>query len=213
MKSTLQTVRALAALTIIGTSAAQAAIIFDNFGPGDATAPGGRLVQGPDVGTIGDVDQAIKLRFATPVILSSATVAVSAVQGGDGDVAFEIWTDVGGVPGVQILGIGSSITSGVPTFTVPLFGLQYQANTDYWFVVNSKNTFDGSWAFNSTGDQGITAGRTNGNPWNVRPIEDRYAIRLEGRFVNPVPEPSSMLQLGGGAIALIMLGRKWRLAR
>ncbi|MCX6590422.1 MAG: PEP-CTERM sorting domain-containing protein [Acidobacteria bacterium] len=212
MKSTLQTVRALAALTIIGTSAAQAAIIFDNFGPGDATAPGGRLVQGPDVGTIGDVDQAVKIRIgASPVFLTMVTMAVSSIQGSDGILVIGIRSDAAGSPGALLFG-GVVPGMALPTVsTSPKMLLS--ANTDYWFSIDATDTFDGSWAFNSTGDQGITAGRTNGNPWNVRPIEDRYAIRLEGRFVNPVPEPSSMLQLGGGAIALIVLARKWRLAR
>jgi hypothetical protein len=215
MKSTLQTLRALAAVTILGSCAAQAAIIFDNFGPGDATAVSGRIVQGPDVGTVGDVDQAVRITLdgGAQVILSSLTMAVAAVQGGDGSLILQIRNDIAGAPGDIVYQLAKAVTHGSPTFFTILPMIGPLDSGTYWFIANGSNTFDGSWAFNSTGDQGITAGRTNGNPWNVRPIEDRYAIRLEGRYVNPVPEPSSMLQLGGGAIALILFARKWRLAR
>lgn len=215
MKFFTRPVRALCVIATMGWLTAQGGIIFDNFGPGEATAVSGRVVQGPDVGTIGDVDQAVKIRMGGAYAeLTMLWMGVAAVQGGSGGFQMDIREDAAGQPGALIHSAPMIVFDLPPNYIrswIP--GIVLAPNTDYWFIANGLDTFDGSWAFNSTGDQGITAGRSNGNPWNVRPIEDRYAIRLEGNLRNPVPEPSSMLQLGGGAIALIVLARKWRLAR
>jgi hypothetical protein len=55
--------------------------------------------------------------------------------------------------------------------------------------MDGQTTFDGSWNFNSVGDVGPTAGRSDGFPWNLRPQDDRMALRVEG---NAVPEPASL---------------------
>lgn len=212
MKVAVQAARVLVAVITLGQFTAQGGIIFDNFGPGDVTAVSGRIVQGPAVGTIGDVDQAVRIRMgAAHVLLNKLTMAVAAVQGGDGAVTVEIRQDAAGAPGLLVYQLAKPVSYGTPLITtaLPLIGL-LAANTDYWFVANGTGTFDGSWAFNSIGDQGITAGRANGNPWNVRPIESRYAIRLEGTYSSPVPEPKSMWMFGGGAIALITLAKRLR---
>ena len=67
-------------------------------------------------------------------------------------------------------------------------------------IADGRDTYDGSWTFNTTGDMGFTAGRTNNGPWNLRPIdEERLSLRVEGE----VPEPTSLALFGMGAIGLL----------
>ena len=63
------------------------------------------------------------------------------------------------------------------------------ANTPYWIIADAEEAFRGSWNFNSVGDNNLTAGQSEPNPWNVRsPDEARFAMRIEG----VVPEPSTL---------------------
>ena len=64
--------RAGAAVALVAASvAAQATVIYDNFGPGTSAGPIGLIVQGPSVGTIADVD-----------INASAAIAVTKLGTG-----------------------------------------------------------------------------------------------------------------------------------
>jgi len=72
--------------------------------------------------------------------------------------------------------------------------LQLNANTTYWVIADAQTTFDGSWNFNSTGDLGNTAGRSNNGPWDLRVNDDRMALRVQGTLV---PEPASLAVIAG----------------
>ncbi len=223
MKLTAHAVRAFATAFALGSLAAQGAIIFDNFGPGDSTAAFGRAVQGPDVTLLDHpLREAVKINVgSSPVVLQKITVAVGVVQNvgvfqeGFGQLLLQAWTDNGGVPGNNIRSVGFYVGTTTPTVWFDFPPNYIAANSDIWVIASGFDTYNGSWAFNNTGDQGITAGKTGSvsDPWTVRPIGLRYALRVEGDIENPTPEPGSMAMFGSGAIALIAMARRVRLSR
>lgn len=186
---------------------ASAATIFDNFGPGNSFSASGRIVQGPAVGTIGDVDQASSFTVgATDFLLTNISLGInvqSPPNVGTGPLDVLLTTDAGGSPGAVLRTLPINVNSTGEQVITVVDGTQIlDANTTYWVVADGMGEFDGSWRFNDTGDVGLTAGRSNGNPWNVRPADDRYALRVEGRVV---PEPATpwLLSLGLGSLGIM----------
>lgn len=196
---------ALAVAMITGTT--QAAIIFNNFGPGDSFGISGRVVQGPAVGSIGDVNQAAAfVTGPSDAFLTSVSLGINVMDPpniGTGPIDIELAVDAGGVPGAVLrsLSVNAGVT-GEQVITGVDDGSQLlTANTTYWIVADGEGSFDGSWRFNSISDVGMTAGQTEPNPWNAQSAEDRYAFRVEARVV---PEPTNwLLFLGSIGFALI----------
>jgi hypothetical protein len=193
------------------TPVASGAVVFNNFGPLNAFGNSGRLVQGPDVNTIGDVDQAVKFTVGAgkPFDLTSASLGIYAVSSpaiGTGPVAVQLAADSAGLPGAVLASTTVNVNAtGKQMITANFPGLQQlNANTSYWVIMNGQTTFDGAWYYNSTGDTGPTAGRSDGFPWNLHADNTRMALRVEG---NVVPEPA-MAGLVCTAIALV--GRRRR---
>lgn len=186
----------LASCLMALTSACQAATIFNNLGPGDTFSVGGRVVQGPDVGTIGDVNQGSSFTVgSTDHYLTSLTLGISVMnppQDGPGPIDIVLAADAGGAPGAALRTLPTNVGSpGDQLVTVVDDGsLLLDANTTYWVLMDGEGEFNGSWRFNVTGDMGLTAGQTEPNPWNPRAPEERYALRVEGRAA--VPEPGTM---------------------
>ena len=196
------------ALAFVGS--AHAAVIFNNLGPGNSFSAGGRIVQGPAVGTIGDVNQAAQFTVGpTDAFLTSISLGMNVndpPNSGTGPIDIVLAADAGGAPGATIRTLSTNAgVTGEQLIVVADDGSQLlSANTSYWVIADGEGTFDGSWRSNSIGDMGITAGQTEPNPWNVRPIEDRYAFRVEGRFV---PEPGALPLLGVAMLGLVRLRR------
>ena len=184
----------LASLTALAGSA-NAAVIFDNFGPGDTFSVGGRVVQGPGVGTIGDVNQASSFTVGPANhLLTSVSLGISVMnppQDGPGPIDVVIAADAGGVPGASLRTLSTNVGAvGDQVVTLPDDGtLELDANTTYWVIMDGEGDFNGSWRFNTTGDIGLTAGQTEPHPWNPRAPEERYALRVEGDVA--VPEPTA----------------------
>jgi hypothetical protein len=183
----------------------EAAVIFSNLGPGDSFSNTGRIVQGPGVGTIGDVNQGSTFTVGPAnSFLTSVSLGIGVNQSpntGTGPIDVLIAADAGGSPGAVLRTLSTNLgATGDQLVTLPDDGsLELSANTTYWVLMDGEGSFDGAWRFNDTGDIGLTAGQTEPNPWNLRIDDDRYALRVEGRFA--VPEPTTVLLGLIGAIA------------
>lgn len=197
-----QHILTLIALGLGADFSARAAVLFSNFGPGDDFSNIGRVVEGPAGGGIGDVDQAVSFRVGpAPWLVTDAEVGIwvnEPPNAGTGPLDIFLASDAGGVPGaaLQTANLNINVT-GKQIAMAPLGGLILDANTTYWLVVDGEGTFSGSYLFNTIGDIGDTAGRTDGFPWNLREDDDRYALRLNGRVI---PEPSA---LASAAVTLL----------
>jgi hypothetical protein len=205
-----------AVLISAAVAVAQGAIIYDNFGPGD-TFGGGRIIQGPDVNTIGDVDQATTfVTGGATYVLTDATLAINATDppnSGAGNLLIQIAEDSAGSPGAVIGSASTFVNAGQDIVMLAFGGIPLNANTLYWVIADGQDTFDGGWGQNNIGDIGLTAGRTNGLAWNIRIDDERYALRLEGRETSVIPEPSTVLMLAGGLAVLCGIRVRGRAAR
>lgn len=201
------TLLTLSAVLVAGAAGGltEAAVIFSNLGPGDSFSSTGRIVQGPSVGTIGDVNQGSTFTVGpSNAFLTSVSLGVH-VDGppntGTGPIDVMIAADAGGSPGAILRTLSANLgVAGEQLVTLPDDGsLELTAGATYWVLMDGEGGFDGAWRFNDTGDVGLTAGQTEPNPWNVRIDDDRYALRVEGRL--GVPEPTAVVLALLGAVA------------
>ncbi len=173
MSTILRCTMASAAMFAVSLfSAARADIIFNNFGAGDTFGNSGLLLQGPAVGTIGDVNQAAAFTVgATDVILTSVQLGINTGGTGPGTGPIDVLlaANAAGLPGATLQSSLVNVNvSGKQVISAGYNGtLQLSANTTYWVVADTEGTFDGGWNFNTTGDTGLTAGQTEGNPWSL----------------------------------------------
>lgn len=178
-------------IAVVACSVTQAAIIFDNFGPGDAFSATGRILEGSDGA---NVNQAAQFTVpGTDFLLTSVSLGITVRETpaiGTGPLDVVVAADNAGSPGATLRTLPIDVNStGMQVITVADDGsFTLLADTDYWIIADPGGSFDGSWNFNTVGDIGLTAGQTEGNPWNLRPDDDRYAMRVEGRIV---PEPAT----------------------
>jgi len=189
-------------------------VVFNNFGAGDAFSATGRILQGESVGTIGDVDQAAAFTVgASPARLTGITLGIGVngpPNSGTGPLDIILAADAAGSPGAALRTLSFNANStGDQTVSVSDGGtLVLAANTTYWVIADGKTSFDGAWRFNNIGDVGLTAGRTNLGAWNLRPDDDRYAFRVEGRPA--VPEPAAIVLFATALAGLASCIRRHR---
>ena len=86
-----------------------------------------------------------------------------------------------------------------------------QGGASYWISLSSDTSVPNSWIawnYNSTGDVGTRAHRTDGGPWQVFSGTDpRGAFRING---TPVPEPAAALALAPASLTLLRPHRRHR---
>ena len=204
----------LSVLISLFCSTSHAAIVFNNFGPGDSFLGGGFLLQGPSVGSIGDVNQAAAFTVGpTGAYLTGIDIGVTAGGPGPstGPIDIILAADAAGLPGaalqnmiVNVAMTGQQVASAGYPGTLLL-----APNTTYWVVADAEGSFDGSFGWNGIGDNGPTAGQSEGFPWNLHTPGLRFAIRVEGRLV-PEPVSSTLLVSGVAGIALCVRRRSGR---
>jgi hypothetical protein len=197
-------------VTVIGLIAlspapAAAGVIYNNFGPGDSY----NTILGHIVGPDGfGSDFAIGERFVAGVTDRAVflTVAIGNVEGNSA-VQFQLWTDVGGLPGSLLTTFDFNATapfgSGPPPVTAvsddrPLL----TAGVNYWLVATSPGL--NAWNFNSIGDVGLHGVSFDGGATFVTFDDTHGVFRIE-----PVPEPISIV-LWMSAFGLGLAGQRWR---
>ena len=211
MTPTIKAAFSTATALLVGFSA-QAVNVFNNLGPGDSFDLVGRLLQGETVGTIANVDQAAAFTVGPAnVVLTSLELALGVSGTGPLDVILA--ADNAGEPGAAIETISLNFDSTGETLALASSaGNLLLANTTYWVIADARGSFDGAWRFNNIGDIGLTAGRSAPvnsfayGPWNVRPDDDRYALRVQGREVQ-VPDAGRtavLLALGLGSLFALL---------
>ncbi len=179
------------------SSTSRATIVFSNFGPGLSFPDNGRILQGPLVGNIADVDQAasfINGPFTTFVTDVKLGIYVDSPANnpfdGRGPLDVIIASDSGGLPGAAIHTTSLNPNTYLSQIADAPIGasVTLAPNTKYWIIADAKGTFDGAWEFNPINDFGPVAGRSNNGPWNLQNANDpRLVFQVEGRTV---PEPT-----------------------
>lgn len=195
-------------------STSSAAVVFNNFGPGDSFLGGGLILQGPGAGNIGDVNQAAAFTVGpTGAYLTGIDIGITAGGPGPstGPIDIVLAADAAGLPGaalqnsiVNVTMTGQQIASAGYPGTLLL-----APNTTYWVIADAEGSFDGGWDFNNIGETGPTAGQSEGFPWSLHNPNQRFAFRVEGRLI---PEPVSSLLVVSG-VAGMALGFRRRSGR
>ena len=135
--------------------------------------------------------------FTTPGVaykLDSADVPVTAFVVGNPSLTFELWSNVGNVPGA-LLASASPLSSLPPIFAPTLstanFGGTFTLapNTKYWLVANETTGDQAEWFLNSTGDFGHAA-RNNNGPFATIAAPNA-AFRINGTPAQVVPLPAA----------------------
>lgn len=187
----------------------RADVVFSNLGVGDSFSGGGRILQGESVGSIGNVDQASSFTVgADSYYLTSLELGLGVSSAGPLDVILA--ADAGGAPGAALETISLNLNADGLALASASGNTVLDANTTYWVIADARGNFDGSWRFNDTGDVGLTAGRSASvgsfayGPWNLRPDDERYALRVQGDLI-PIPEPATiaLMVCGAGMVALL----------
>jgi len=142
--------------------------------------------------------------------LTSIELGLQVSSAGPLDVILA--ADTGGSPGAALETISLNLNANGLAFASASGSTVLNPNTTYWVIADARGGYDGGWEFNNTGDMGLTAGRSAPvnsfayGPWNLRPDDTRYALRVEGSIV---PEPGSpVLLLLGFGLAVLMRYRK-----
>lgn len=205
---------ALAVVITAFCSTSHADVVFNNFGPGDSFTGGGLILQGPGVGSIGDVNQAAAFTVGpTGAYLTGIDIGITAGGPGPstGPIDIVLAADAAGLPGAALQNsIVNVTTTGQQIASAGYPGtLLLAPNTTYWVIADAEGSFDGGWDFNSIGETGPTAGQSEGFPWSLHNPEQRFVFRVEGRLI---PEPVSSLLLMSG-VAGMTLGFRRRFGR
>ncbi len=192
---------ALSAGVLSSAAAADADVIYSNFGPGDTYLLniGETLSYGGPLG--GDAyEHAVPFTvMGGDYFLDSAEVAIAHYFGPD-LVFADLRSDAGGSPGEVLETTRGAGTSPPDMLAPPLllaFGgdLMLEEGATYWLAIRTDRT-DAllGWAHNNVKDFGLRAWRVNEGPWNPvfgdpQTDTDRAVFRITA---TPVPGPGAL---------------------
>lgn len=166
--------------TLLIAASSQAIDIYNNFGPGDSyrVGAGSTINSNVSVANPFTVTDEATLDFVRLALFANNTYAVTINQGGatiPGNVVSS-WTVTGG--GIKTLVADNPLTL---------------AAGNYYLVVKHVSGSGGAWNGNSINDIGPYSFTNTANVWEAgageRPV---YQIAA-----NPVPEPTTLIALGG----------------
>ncbi len=198
---------ALAAMVAV-IPTANAAIAFNNFGPGDSFNTGSGGTIGGPTGPVGYLIQGEGFNSLASGQVSTITLAYGHVTGTN-SATFRLYS---GTPTSFGSLMASWVVTGMPGFGS---GLTFTINNtnpaatlvmgnDYWLVAESASDAWQAWNNNNIGDTGPHTISSDGTNYNFF-TGSRNTFRVE---VSPVPEPATMAILGAGALALAARRRR-----
>jgi hypothetical protein len=190
-------VGAALAVLVGANPSARADVIYDNFGPGDTyTTTTGWTIGTPPGNPFWE--QGDPFTVSGSYTLTQITVAAGYVLGPN---VYVVWLmdDAGGVPGniieeFDFSDLGSFGSNNAPLVGVSALNPTLEDGNQYWLVASTSGDTWSAWNWNSTGDTGDHAFRTDGGDWSVS-TNTRGAFRVEGDLI----AGPSTLQFGGGA--------------
>ena len=183
------------------TSSSLGAVIFNNFGAGNSynISSGWTLSEGAPINIDWDQGDGFTVNGGD-YFLDRIDLAIGLVVG-QNRIFIDVYTTVGGLPGVVI---DSAVIEGqMGTFgqdnppIVALFdGSTILQNGQQYFVIASTDTDTwAAWNLNSIGDMGPHAFRQNLGDWSVS-NNTRGAFRVKGTLV-PAPGVLALLGMAG----------------
>jgi hypothetical protein len=198
-------------LALCATPAA-AGTLFSNLG-----APGNVYdTSGPSnvEGTAPNISQARPFSVAGVGLfdLTQFDLGVTKSSGSSGNTFnASIWTDTSGQPGIELGNWDLATTEPVNgccglTTQSGITGVTLTGGTSYWMVLGPQSLNDGSrvfWTVNTTGQTSAILGSLDGGAtWIHDGSGQNAAFDVLGNAPASVPEPGSLLLLGGGLVCI-----------
>jgi hypothetical protein len=193
----------VAGLLMLSASAAQSAVVFDNFGPGDSYDSS----IGWTIST--EIIQGMGFSPVSAGFLASIDIAAGTTGSPPTPYTLTLRADDAGVPGLVLETLNFPVTTSFGTNNAPTTAAAagttlLSPGTLYWLVASSPTGVNVPWHHNSTDDTGPRAFSVNGAPW-VATTSPRGAFRVT---VAQAPEPTTLALLGMGFAGLGFAGKR-----
>ena len=204
-------------LFLIGVAVTPApadSVIFSNLGPGDSYTNAVWAVGYPFNGLLGDYVIASGFTVgATSMSLSTIQVA-AGLESGPNTLTINLDADAGGIPGATLesftitgaMPAVGSVSSGNLVVATSVLDPLLTAGSSYWVVLNAPSPTFVGWNLNSTGDMGAFY-YTRGGKVVLSGTQSQGAMLITGLAV---PEPSSLVLAGIGAVVILGCGLRRR---
>ena len=190
----------------------QAATIVSTFGPADSFDAGSNwAISGPTNGFIIEQHLAAPFTPTSSFSFDSADLALF-LSSGLNQIQVVLMNDVGGLPGSAIETLTLGGIAGTAIYSVnSVLNPILNAGTPYWLagLPGGSDTIVG-WHLNDLGILGHVNSQPPPPGWNFIAGETREAFRVNG--TRHIPEPSTYLLFGLGALAMMVLRRRRKAA-